>query len=175
MKKILISVAIIILCLCFTKQEEIIIPEDSIRFRVVANSNSLKDQTVKKQIVNSLQEQIDTISINSTSKEEAKKTIQKELPNIKEQINNQIEKSNYQKNYSINYGQNYFPKKTYKGVTYNAGNYESLVITLGDGAGDNFWCVLFPPLCNINEDIDNVEYTSLVKEILNKYTGVGIK
>ena len=170
MKKILIPIAIIILLLCFSKNEEIIIPQDSIRFRVIANSNSLNDQKIKKQIVNSLQNEIDKISKKATSKEEAKELIQKEIPKIKNKINNEITLSNYNKSFAINYGQNYFPKKVYKGITYSEGKYESLVITLGEGIGDNFWCVLFPPLCNINENSDDVEYTSIVKEILNKYT-----
>ena len=49
--------------------------------------------------------------------------------------------------------------------------YESLVITLGSGNGDNFWCVLFPPLCLLeeNDTTSDVEYSFFVKELLNKY------
>ena len=75
-------------------------------------------------------------------------------------------------NYDINYGENYFPEKEYKGVSYEEGNYESLVITLGDGLGDNFWCVLFPPLCLLEaeeNDTNKIEYTSFIKEIIDKY------
>ena len=66
---------------------------------------------------------------------------------------------------------NYFPEKEYKGTIYKEGKYESLVITLGNGQGNNFWCVLFPPLCLLDEEDEttNVEYTSLVKEIIDKY------
>ena len=55
---------------------------------------------------------------------------------------------------------------------YNAGNYESLVIKLGKAKGNNFWCVLFPPLCMVEEDKSlkgKVEYKSYVKELLDKY------
>ena len=55
---------------------------------------------------------------------------------------------------------------------YQAGNYESLVITLGQGMGDNFWCVLFPPLClldNDKEDVGEVEYKMYVKNLLDKF------
>ena len=65
---------------------------------------------------------------------------------------------------------NYFPSKEYKGVKYEEGYYESLVITLGKGEGDNWWCVLFPPLCLIEGEEDTeVEYKSIVMEILDKY------
>ena len=76
----------------------------------------------------------------------------------------------YQVPYQIHYGNNYFPAKYYKGITYPAGNYESLVITLGSGAGKNFWCVLFPPLClleNTEEDISDVDYRLYVKKLLD--------
>ena len=47
----------------------------------------------------------------------------------------------------INYGKNYFPEKNYKGITYEAGEYESLVISLGEAEGNNWWCVMYPALC----------------------------
>ena len=89
--------------------------------------------------------------------------------NTKKEIDKTIKDKNYNVNYTIKYGQNYFPKKQYKGITYNEGYYESLVITLGNGKGDNWWCVLFPPLCLLdNENQDEVEYKFLVKELLDK-------
>ena len=71
-------------------------------------------------------------------------------------------------NYTINYGYNYFPKKTYRNKTYEEGEYESLVITLGEGKGNNFWCILFPPLCMVDEDQNDIEYKSFIKEVINK-------
>ena len=73
-------------------------------------------------------------------------------------------------NYDINFGYNYFPKKEFKGVEYKEGMYESLVVTLGNGEGNNWWCVLFPPICMIEaEESTDVEYTTMIKEIMNKY------
>ena len=72
---------------------------------------------------------------------------------------------------NVSYGYNYFPRKVYKNIIYESGMYESLVITLGSGNGDNFWCVLFPPLCLLeeNDTTSDVEYSFFVKELLNKY------
>ena len=54
-----------------------------------------------------------------------------------------------------------------KGIEYDEGYYESLLITLGEGKGDNWWCVLFPPLCLIEaEESTEVEYKSFIKEII---------
>lgn len=81
-----------------------------------------------------------------------------------------LDEENYLEGFKINYGSNYFPEKKYKGITYKEGYYESLVITLGEGKGDNWWCVLFPPLCLIEADESrNVEYKSFVKEMFDKY------
>ena len=57
---------------------------------------------------------------------------------------------------------------SFLGIPNEEGEYESVVITIGDGNGKNFWCVLFPPLCMLDED-SNIEYSSLVKEIIDKY------
>ena len=79
---------------------------------------------------------------------------------------------NYNITYNINYGNNYFPEKKYKGITYQEGYYESLVLTLGNGKGDNWWCLMFPPLCLMeteNNDLKNVDYQFFVKDIFNKY------
>ena len=83
-----------------------------------------------------------------------------------------MEKNKTSNKFQVNYGYNYFPEKKYKGITYNEGFYESLVITLGEAEGDNWWCVLFPPLCLMEEDeekIEEVEYKSFIKEIIDKY------
>lgn len=166
-KKLIIVLFILILILLINKEQEskVIIPSDSIRFRIIANSNDIADQKEKIEIRNEL-EPIFTNILNSNSKEETKNLINFNIPRIEEVL------KNYSQNYNLNFGFNYFPEKTYKGITYPAGNYESLVITLGDGLGDNWWCVLFPPLCLLEakgEDIDNYTYSFYIKEVLDRY------
>ena len=168
MKKVLIVLSIIILLLCINKKEEIIIPKNSIRFRVIANSNNIEDQVLKKEVVSSLKEEINDIE-TSNNIEEARLKIKSNISSIEDKINKKLKESNYNNQVTIKYGNNYFPQKEYKGIKYEEGNYESLVITIGEGIGDNFWCVLFPPLCNIDTNNKNIEYTTLVKEIINKY------
>ena len=78
--------------------------------------------------------------------------------------------NSYNDKFSINYGSNYFPEKEYKGVKYESGNYESLVIKLGSGMGDNWWCVMFPPICSLEvEENSDIEYKFFVKELFDKY------
>lgn len=167
MKKVIISLFIVTILVLVNKNDiKVLIPDNAIRFRIIANSNSIEDQKEKIEIRNELEPIIADILTNSNSKEETKNEINLNM----NKINNVLTK--YEKNYDINYGLNFFPEKSYRGVTYKEGNYESLVVTLGDGLGDNWWCVLFPPLCLLeaNEDnFDDITYTSYLQELINKY------
>lgn len=150
---------IILLLLSFSTNsvEKVIIPENSFRFRIIANSNSVEDQNDKIKIRNILTNNFASNNSKITSKEEAMILISSQISNINELVD-----SNYSKNYRISLGKNYFPEKEYNDVIYKDGYYDSLVVTLGDGLGDNWWCVLFPPLCMLdveeNEDKENVDY-----------------
>ena len=91
-------------------------------------------------------------------------------------INNNLslvekELENYDVAYNISFGNNYFPSKEFKGINYKEGNYESLVITLGEGQGKNWWCVLFPPLCLLDQEtnLDDVEYSLYASKLINKF------
>ncbi len=171
MKKAIIILTILVTILSLNKEEKVEIPKDSIRFRVVANSNSEKDQTIKKKIVNNLKENISLLEYNNKSLKSSRNNIKKIIPKFSEVVDKTLTDEQENITYNINYGMNYFPEKEYKGTIYKEGKYESLVITLGNGQGNNFWCVLFPPLCLLDEEDEttNVEYTSLVKEIIDKY------
>lgn len=172
MKKTIIILSIVVMLLSLIKSNTIIIPKESIRFRIIANSNNKKDQEVKKQLVANLSKEINNIEYNSNNIINSREVIRTNIPQFKHIIHKTITDLNYQDKYNINYGMNYFPEKEYKGTIYPEGEYESLVITLGDGLGENFWCVLFPPLCLLETEdnsTDDIEYSSLVQEIINKY------
>lgn len=173
MKKLVIVLAIVITILCLNKKPQVIIPKESIRFRVIANSNTYEDQKLKKKVVNNLKNNISTLEFNTKDLNHSRTNIKNSIPQFSKIVADTLKENNSNKTYSINYGMNYFPAKEYKGTVYEEGEYESLVITLGDGLGENFWCVLFPPLCLLEADDEenttDVEYTSFVKEVLDKY------
>ncbi len=167
MKKLIIILFLISLSSIFINQDEsIIIPNQAIRFRVIANSNSLEDQTEKMIIKDQVEKEIYNL-INGAQNVSEVRTLLQDNMNVIEQI-----VDDYNVPYEISYGDNYFPPKSYKGVLYQAGNYESLVITLGEGVGNNFWCVLFPPLClleNSEEDISDVDYQLYVQKLIQGF------
>ena len=166
MKKIIIALFLVtVLILVNNKETEVLIPKEAIRFRIIANSNKLEDQTQKLEIKKELEPIIANILSTSNSLNETRKEIKNNMYEVKNILNK------YDTDYKLNYGYNYFPEKNYKGVTYKAGEYESLVVTLGDGLGENWWCVLFPPLCLLEateDNYDDITYTTYIKEIIDK-------
>ena len=174
MKKVIIIVALFVgIFYMSNKETEVIIPKEAIRFRVIANSNSSIDQQNKLIVRDNIQKQMTEDLTNTKNIEEARISIVSNLNKYNNLIEKTLQENNINSDFNINYGMNYFPKKVYKGVTYEAGNYESLVITLGDGLGKNWWCVMFPPLCLLEaeetEETTEVEYKFFIKELIDKY------
>lgn len=163
MKKIIVFLFVLTIMYISLSEEKVVIPNNSIRYRIIANSDDIKDQMLKLDIKNEINKEIMPMLENASSIEESRNLIVSNLSNIEKVV------SKYTGDYSVDYGKNFFPQKTYKGINYEQGDYESLVITLGSGLGENWWCVLYPPLCLIDEDnTTNLEYTTLVKEVLNR-------
>jgi stage II sporulation protein R len=164
MRRIVIFIFMTILLVCFiNKKKSILIPDLAIRIRVIAGSNDVSDQalksTNKNEVTSILYKKLEGID----SYKKANSIIKNAIPEIKNLLNN------YTTNYELTYGDNYFPEKDYKGIKYDAGYYRSLLIKLGEGKGNNFWCVLFPPLCMIDESkINDVSYGFYVSELLKK-------
>ena len=152
---------------------EYTIPDEAIRIRIVPNSNEIVDQEMKEKVKIKVEKDIYELLKNSKSIEESRTLINEYIPYIKDSINTIFKYNNYNMSYNVNYGLNYFPEKEYKGVKYEAGMYESLYITIGEGCGDNWWCVLFPPICMLEaEESTDIEYRVFVKDIFNQYLSI---
>lgn len=171
MKNIILTIiAIIGFYMMIGHVSSLVIPEDALRIRVIANSDSEYDQMIKNEVKENIQIKLYNLLKDTKGVEEARIIINDNLSYIDSEVNKTLKINNYELDYSINYGLNYFPSKEYKGTIYDEGYYESLVITLGEGKGNNWWCVLFPPLCLLEaESSDDVQYTSYVKELIEKY------
>lgn len=166
MKKIIVILFISVVCLViFNEKEDILIPDNAIRFRVIANSDDKIDQDMKLSIKTDVEKELYNLIKGANNIDEARKIINENLLVVDNIL------KDYNVEYDISYGDNYFPEKDFKGVTYPSGNYESLVITLGEGLGKNWWCVLFPPLCLLDqeENLSNVDYKFYAKKIINKF------
>ena len=173
-KYIYLIIAIIVMGIVYinVNADEVVIPDSAIRVRVIANSNSLVDQDMKLRVMEYLQTYLSPLLVDVSSIEEARDIINDKLGEINDSVGEILKDNNYDMGYSVNFGDNYFPNKEYKGVKYKAGEYESLVVTLGTGGGDNWWCVLFPPLCLLDatdDDSSDIEYKLWVQELIEKY------
>lgn len=176
MKKfILIILTVIVSILVYVNvnamEYDIVIPDLAIRVRVIANSNSLYDQSMKMKVKNIIEREISPLLIGIDNVDDARNIISNNINNLESDIEVLFANENYTKDFIVNFGNNYFPEKDYRGIHYNEGEYESLVVTIGEGSGDNWWCVLFPPLCLLEADeseVDDTEYRFFVVEMLEK-------
>lgn len=163
MKKILMIIFIPILFYSINLKNN----DDLIRVRILANSNSTHDQNIKEKVSNNLKLELYELLKDEENIENARKIIKNNISNIEEIIKENLKDENY--SFSINYGLNYFPEKTYKNKKYKAGKYESLLVTLGEGKGKNWWCILFPPICLLEaEESEEVEYDFFLSDFINK-------
>ena len=169
MKKFIVIILIILMTFSYVKVIANKIPEEAIRIRVVANSNSDYDQKIKQKVSTYLKGEMYNLLKNTKDINQARDIISNNIEKIDNNIYSILKKENYNLGYSINFGNNYFPEKTYKGITYDEGYYESVLVTLGKGEGENWWCVLFPPLCLIEaEESEEVEYKFFLQELIEK-------
>ena len=174
-KTIFIIITVIVALLVYmnvnAEVDEIVIPEAAIRVRVIAHSNSIHDQSMKMKVKEKIEKTISPMLIDVDDLEDARVIIDEQINNLENDISVLFDDNNYNKDVVIHFGDNYFPEKDYKGVHYDEGEYESLVVTIGEGKGDNWWCVLFPPLCLLEaeeNDTSNVEYQFFVTKMLDK-------
>lgn len=129
------------------------IPEQSIRLRILANSDAAGDQLVKREIRDAVVAQMNewvTELENPQSLEEARGVIRQHLSEIEDRVGQELANRGLTYSYQVELGVVPFPTKLYGGTVYPAGDYEAVRITLGKGEGQNWWCVLFPPLCFID-------------------------
>ena len=177
MKKILIIASLILIGIFGSKNKnstEVIIPDEAIRFRVIAASNSVEDQNNKIRVRDALQKDITSLLENSHDVSTTRSLLKNNVNRFEGVVSRTLLENKEDDLFQVHYGLNYFPEKKYKGVTYKEGYYESLVVTLGEGKGENWWCVLFPPLCLLEAEETNtnaVEYKFFVQDLITKYFG----
>ncbi|MFJ7752790.1 stage II sporulation protein R [Peribacillus muralis] len=128
-------------------EETKVIPDEAIRLRILANSDEEKDQAVKRLIRDEVNKDITKWVQELTSLDEAREVITSHLPDIQAKAEAVVKENGLEQSVKVDFGQAEFPTKLYGQYLYPAGEYEAVIITLGEGEGANWWCVLFPPLC----------------------------
>lgn len=127
-----------------------VIPEEAIRLRILANSDSNQDQNIKRLIRNEVNEEITLWVDDLTSIEDARGLIKERIKKVEGIVEKVLKEGEINQSFKVEFDEVAFPTKMYGNFVYPAGDYEAILITLGDGEGANWWCVLFPPLCYLD-------------------------
>lgn len=154
------------------------ISDSVIRFRVLANSNSHEDQLLKMRFKNRFCKAVRPLLASCETREEALKTLSNHMPELHKKsllILKELTGSSYP--YTISLSDSKFPVRNYGEYTFPPGMYYTLVITLGDGAGENWWCVLYPALCFTSESSASfpAESSSLLETSLSSESSQNMK
>jgi stage II sporulation protein R len=132
-----------------TSEEELInsISSKLIRFHVIANSDSVEDQNLKNQVRDAVLEYIEPKLQGCSSIEASRKIIMENDAAIRDLTEQVVSEKGYNYTVETALSRENFPVKNYGNITFPQGNYEAYRIIIGQGAGQNWWCVAFPPLC----------------------------
>lgn len=137
-----------------------------LRLHILANSDSPADQRVKLMvrdaILETTAEEFDTV----LTEREAEASVEENLAEILETADAVLQENGFRYTASAELGSFLFPERQYSQRTYPAGEYRALRITLGEGEGHNWWCVLYPPLCPTDVSGEEIELKSYLAEWL---------
>ncbi len=128
-----------------------------LRLHVVANSDSDTDQALKLRVRDRVIETVSTTCRDCQSLAEAETAVRESMEKIANEAIEEIKKEGYDYPVEVRLGKEEYPQKSYASLCFPSGEYLSLQVRIGNAAGQNWWCVLFPPLCldaasSTNED-----------------------
>ncbi|MCM1438487.1 MAG: stage II sporulation protein R [Roseburia sp.] len=174
MKKFLIVIALIltvaatVFIVNASKTESTSAYADYLRIHVRANSNSAEDQKVKYEVKDEAVKFIAPFVKECVTKERAIEVMKGLLPEIERVCDAALRQRGYTYGARAQIREEKFPTRVYGDLTLKEGVYDALIIELGTGTGDNWWCVIYPPLCFTSASAD-VEYRSVIMDIINKF------
>ena len=162
---ILVFIYIALLSFNYSKAISSNLSDSVFRLHIIANSDSSADQELKLKVRDKIIEYMNTLTSNSSDK----KDVNNHLDSFKEIALNTIKENGYNYDVNIEIGNFHFPTKSYGDISFPAGNYDALKIEIGDAIGQNWWCVLFPPLCFVNSSTGVVpdDSKNTLKENIN--------
>ena len=181
MKKVfLISLCLVILLsvfgIVFNSQVQVLTRNltiaDYLRIHIKANSNAEVDQNIKYQIK---EEYIDFLTPKlafCNCKQDVVDLVNKEKNNLENLADSILQENGFEYKSNVSIKSEMFPTRTYEDVTLESGVYDALIVELGEAKGNNWWCVIYPPLCFTNYSATNstsVVYKSKILEIIKQF------
>lgn len=162
MKKLIVLVLALVVgitTLCLVNHKE----EDYLRIHIRANSNSEYDQQIKYKVKDAVVAALVPIADKITSKEQMIDLLKDNTQTLKQVVDNKLRELGQNYSSTVRICEEKFPTRSYEELTLGAGVYDAIIIELGSGEGDNWWCVAYPPLCFVTTEGDGekIEYKSI--------------
>ena len=130
------------------------------RLHVIANSDSVEDQNLKYLVRDALLEYMNNIAVNATSKGDVIQIANSHISEFEQIAKKVINENGYDYPVQIEIGNFSFPTKEYGDISLPSGYYDAMKVQIGEADGQNWWCVMFPPLCFIDITSGVVEDSS---------------
>ncbi len=177
MKKIFLFVLLFIICLSLIigafdeKDSDDELSEQVLRIHIRANSNSDADQAVKYKVKSAVVDYLVPLLVGVTDKQAAIKVSETHLIDLTQVAETVLDVNGFDYGASATIRTEEFPTRRYDELTLPAGEYTALIIDLGAADGDNWWCVVYPPLCFVGEVTDGkkIVFVSKLKEIIDAF------
>ena len=169
----LLSIIISLTAFAFTQNASVQTASETsryLRIHIRADSNEYAAQSVKYAVKEGIVEYLTPLVAQFETKAEAMKGIQARLMEVEGVANKILAQNGFSYGASASIEQEKFPTRVYEDITLPAGEYSALIIRLGSGKGDNWWCVVYPPLCFAATN-SNVVYKSKIAEIIRAFKG----
>lgn len=155
MRKFILFTSIIVILLLMVHNQTVrskdhlqTIPDDAIRLRILANSDTEEDQRIKNIVRDEVNEYITERVQYIDDIKVGREVIANSIPEVERIVRQTLQREHVTISFTVEYKEDVtFPMKIYDNYVYPAGEYEAVLITIGEGKGANWWCVLFPPLC----------------------------
>ncbi|MBR2786024.1 MAG: stage II sporulation protein R [Clostridia bacterium] len=165
----LLSAFIIISAWSYAQNISNSLSDSVFRLHVIANSDSEEDQNLKYTVRDNLIQYMNTLTQNISSKAVAMQIAEEHKDDFYTIAKNTINEYGYDYDVKIEIGQSFFPTKNYGDILLPAGYYDALKVEIGECAGQNWWCVMFPPLCFVDMSTGIVpdESKETIRENLN--------
>lgn len=147
---------------------ETVVTTEYLRMHIRANSNEQDEQAVKLVIRDRVVDYLAPYIAECDTKQEAMEMLTSKLGNVEEIADDILVEHGYEYTSRASIKREQFPTRIYEDVTLNAGVYDALIIELGSAKGDNWWCVVYPPLC-FTESWVKYQYKSKIYEIIEQF------
>lgn len=141
---------------------------DYLRIHVRANSNSVEDQDIKYKVKDEVVKFITPYAAQCVDKKTAQEIIGGILKDIENVCDRVLKENGFTYTSRASVREEEFPTRVYGELTLEHGVYDALIVELGEGVGDNWWCVIYPPLCFTSPSTD-IRYRSLIYDIINSF------